>query len=227
MPKNLKERMQRLKEPEISLIQQGLQKITAPVHETHIALPANDPYQTESMVDQLLGKFSRDAERTFAFLLPVGKPTPDGVNPGALYCTFRAMENPKYRDKEIIILFSQADQIARSLSKSSSELLRNLESLSSQWDRSDPIRLKKRKIAIQMAKEYPRALLQLLASVQTQKVQADLDGLRRARFFLQRAEQDWPSFERRMRDTPPLPVEEWCARVREMQSLSEMIRRAL
>ena len=58
-------------------------------------------------------------------------------------------------------------------------------------------------------------------------VQHDIEYLRKARFFLLRADLAWPSFVRRMHDTPEHPVDAWCARLKELQGMAETIRRGI
>jgi len=54
-----------------------------------------------------------------------------------------------------------------------------------------------------------------------------IEYLRKARLFLLRADLAWPSFVRRMHDTPEYPADAWCARLRELQAMAETIRRGI
>lgn len=181
----------------------------------------------ETLVAQTLNLHNRDAEQAFAHTLPVGLPTPEGVNPGILYKALREKENPTHRGKEVNLLFGQANKIAESLARSSSDLLRETESRANRCKDGDPRIQRQRQGALQMAWDYPRALVSLSANLQAARVQHDIEVLRKARFFLLRADLAWPSFVRRMHDTPEHPVDAWCARLKELQGMAETIRRGI
>jgi hypothetical protein len=168
-----------------------------------------------------------DAESAFAHTLPVGQPTPAGVNPGILYKAFRQKENPAHLGKEVNLLFGQANKVAESLARSSSDLLRETESRATRCRDNDPRIKRQRQSALQMTWDYPRALVSLSANLQAVRVQADIEYLRKARFFLLRADLAWPSFVRRMHDTPEQPVDAWCARLKDLQGMAETIRRGI
>ena len=123
---------------------------------------------------------------------------------------------------------SQVDGLAaESMARSSSDLLRETESRATRCRDGDPRIKRQRQGALQMAWDYPRALVSLSANLQAARVQHDIEVLRKARFFLLRADLEWPSFVRRMRDTPEHPVDAWCARLKELQAMAEIIRRGI
>ena len=190
-------------------------------------LPDGAPADAETLVAHTMERHHRDAERAFAHTLPVGLPTPAGVNPGILYKAFREKENPAHRSKEVNLLFGQTNKIAESLARSSSDLLRETGSRANRCKDGDPRTKRQRQGALQMAWDYPRALVSLSANLQAARVQADSEYLRKARFFLLRSDLAWPSFVRRMHDTPEHPVDAWCARLKELQGLAETIRRGI
>ncbi|MHB1643932.1 MAG: hypothetical protein ACYCS8_15015 [Acidithiobacillus sp.] len=181
----------------------------------------------ETLVAQTLNLHNRDAEQAFAHTLPVGLPTPEGVNPGILYKALREKENPAHRGKEVNLLFGQANKVAESLARSSSDLLRETESRANRCKDNDPRIQRQRQGALQMSWDYPRALVALSANLQAARVQHDIEVLRKARFFLLRADLAWPSFVRRMHDTPEHPVDAWCARLKELQWMAETVRRGI
>ena len=196
--------------------------------------PMHDvPSHAETLVTHTLERHHLDAEQAFAHTLPVGQPTPVGVNPGILYKAFRERETPANRKKEVNLLFGQENKIAESLARSSSDLLREAGSRAARCLDDDPrgtlsARLKRqRQAALQMAWDYPRALVSLSANLQAARVHHDIEYLRKARFFLLRADLAWPSFVRRMHDTPEHPLDAWCARLKELQAMAEIIRRGL
>jgi hypothetical protein len=192
------------------------------------ANPVHDvPNNAETLVKHTLERHHLDAERAFAHTLPVGQPTPAGVNPGVLYKAFRAKENPAHRSKEVNLLFGQANKIAESLARSSSDLLRETESRATRCRDSDPRIKRQRQSVLQMAWNYPMAIVSLSANLQGARAQTDSGYLRKARFFLLRADLAWPSFVRRMHDTPEHPVNAWCARLKELQRMAETIRRGI
>ena len=181
----------------------------------------------EVLIMHTLERHDRDAERAFAHTLPVGLPTPAGVNPGFLYKALREKESPAHRSKEIGLLFGQANKVAEALARSSSDLLRETESRATRCRDNDSRVKRQRQGALQMAWDYPRALVSLSANLQAARVQHDIEYLRKARFFLLRADLAWPSFVRRMHDTPEHPVDAWCARLKELQAMAETIRRGI
>ena len=181
----------------------------------------------ETLVAHTMDIHQRDAERAFAYTLPVGQPTPAGVNPGILYKAFRQKEKPAHLGKEVNLLFGQANKIVESLARSSSDLLRETESRANRCKDNDPRIKRQRQSALQMAWDYPRALVSLSANLQAARVQHDTEYLRKARFFLLRADLAWPSFMRRMHDTPEHPVDAWSSRLKELQAMAETIRRGL
>lgn len=214
----------RLQSADLSLLAKKLQEMeqTEPILYMD-EMPSR--VNAEILVTHTLERHHRDAERAFAHTLPVGQPTPDGVNPGILYKAFRQKENPAHGDKEVILLFGQANKIAESLVRASSDLLRETESRSIRCKDNDPRIKRQRQGALRMAWDYPRALVSLSVNLQTARVQHDIDVLRKSRFFLLRADLAWPSFVRRMHDTPEHPVGAWCARLKELQGMADTIRR--
>ena len=188
--------------------------------------PCNGP--TGKPVHQtVMELFQGDAERAFAQALPVGSPTPEGVNPGRIYQAFREIENPANRKKEADLLYGQAEKITGDLGKWSTDLLRDLQARIPRMGDTETRFRRQRESAIQMAMDYPRALLSMKATLGTLHHQYSIDGLRAARFFLMRSEKDWTAFVRRMRDTRPDPVDAWCSRMKEMQTMAETVRRGL
>lgn len=173
----------------------------------------------------LLRNFSGDAERAFAAILPVGSKTPDGVNPGVIYHLLRRDEAPDKRKKEADWLFAQAGSLATDLNRWSMDLLRDLESRVPRMNDAELRARRKRQEALRMAMDLPRALMGMKSILNTLQKQYSIDGLRSARFHLLRLERDWTAFRRRMQDTRPDPLDNWCARVREMQNLAEQVRR--
>ncbi|OCX67971.1 hypothetical protein A6M27_10060 [Acidithiobacillus thiooxidans] len=175
----------------------------------------------------LIETFSGDAERAFLSVYPVGADGDAQLNPGALYLQLRQNENPAHRKKEADLLAAQADQLLANLEKWSLETLRVLQQqVPRMGDRETRFR-RQRDLALQMAWDYPRALHALKGTVATLHQQKSLDGLKAVKFFLIRAEKEWITYSRRLRETPPHPLNLWCARVREMQALAEAIRRGL
>lgn len=202
----------RLQSADLSLLAKKLHEKEQP----EPALFAEDPHsgnRAEILVTHTLERHHLDAELAFAHTLPVGKPTPAGVNPGILYKAFREKENPANQKKEVNLLFGQANKIAESLARSGSDLLRETESRAARCRDNDPRIQRQRHGALRMAWDYPRALVSLSANLQTARVQHDIGYLRKARFFLLRADLAWPGFARRMHDTPEHPADAWCARV--------------
>jgi hypothetical protein len=210
----------RLQSADLSLLTKKLQEKE---------LPEQPIFQedAEILVMHTMERHNRDAERAFARTLPVGQPTPAGVNPGALYKAFRAKENPANCGKEVNLLFGQANKVVESLARSSSDLLRETESRANRCRDNDQRTKRQRQSALQMAWDYPRALVSLSANLQAARVQHDIEYLRKARFFLLRADLAWPSFVRRMHDTPEHPVDAWCARLKGLQGTAETIRRGM
>lgn len=177
------------------------------------------------LVEQIMNRHAQDAERAFARILPVGSATPEGVNPGLLYQTFRAMENPEHRRREADLLFGQANKTADALSRGSTDFLRELGmQIPRMGDRNKKERAFREQV-MRLAGDYPRALIALKSSLTTRHLERDLEGLRATRFFLLRAEPEWTSFVRRMRDTPAHPLDQWCAQLRSMQAMADTIRR--
>lgn len=216
----------RLRSADLSLLTRKLHEKEQPEQPV---FPDDGPLgkNAEILVAHTLERHHRDAERAFAHTLPVGQPTPEGVNPGVLYKAFREKENPAHRGKEVGLLFVQANKIVESLARASSDLLRKTESRATRCRDNDPRIKRQRQGALQMAWDYPRALVSLSAHLQSARVQYDLEYLRKARFFLSRADLAWPSFVRRMHDTPEHPVDAWCARLKELQAMAETIRRGI
>ena len=216
----------RLQSADLSLLAKKL-------HEKEQPEPALYPEESppgghaEFLVTHTLERHHLDAELAFAHTLPVGQPTPAGVNPGILYKAFREKENPANQKKEVNLLFGQANKIAESLVRSSSDLLRETESRAARCRDNDPRIQRQRQSALRMAWDYPRALVSLSANLQTARAQYDVGYLRKARFFLLRADLAWPSFVRRMQDTPEHPADAWCVRLKEWQALAETIRRGI
>ena len=222
----------RLQSADLSLLAKKLQEKECPeqpISPEDAPLNASlaDCESAEILVTQTMDIHHQDAERAFAHTLPVGLPTPAGVNPGILYKALRQKENPSHRGKEVNLLFGQANKIAESLARSSSDLLRETESRAARCRDNDPRIKRQRQGALQMAWDYPRALVSLSANLQATRVQHDIEYLRKARFFLLRADLAWPSFVRRMHDTPEHPVDAWCARLKELQGMAETIRRGI
>ncbi len=223
---------ERLQSADLSLLARKLQEKEQPEQQI---FPEDTPQNNslaacdsaELLVTHTLSHHNLDAERAFAHTLPVGQPTPAGVNPGILYKALREKENPTNRKKEVNLLFGQANKVAESLARSSSDLLRETESRANRCKDGDPRAKRQRQGALQMAWDYPRALVSLSANLQAARVQHDIEVLRKARFFLLRADLEWPSFVRRMRDTPEHPVDAWCARLKELQAMAEIIRRGI
>jgi hypothetical protein len=215
----------RLRSADLSLLARKLQEKGQPEPVFPDDVPLNS--RADVLVTHTMEHHNRDAERAFARTLPVGQPTPAGVNPGALYKAFRAKENPANCSKEANLLFGQANKIAESLARSSSDLLRETGSRATRCRDNDPRIQRQRQSALQMAWDYPRAIVSLSAKLQAARVQHDTDHLRKARFFLLRADLAWPSFVRRMHDTPEHPVDAWCARLKELQGMAETIRRGI
>ena len=173
----------------------------------------------------LLRNFNGDAELAFVSILPVGSKTPDGVNPGVIYHLLRRDEAPDKRKKEADWIYAQADNLVTDLSRWSMDLLRELEAKVPRMNDAELRSRHKRQEALRMAMDLPRALFGMKSILNTLQKQYSIDGLRSARFYLMRLERDWSAFRRRMQDTRPDPVDAWCARVREMQSLAEQVRR--
>ena len=215
----------RLQSADLSLLAKKLQEKEQP--DLPMFLDGASENNAETLVAQTMQQHKEDAERAFAHTLPVGLPTPAGVNPGILYKAFREKENPAHQIKEVNLLFGQANKIVESLARSSSDLLRETESRATRCKDNDPRVKRQRQGALQMAWDYPRALVSLSANLQAARVQHDIEYLRKARFFLLRADLAWPSFERRMHDTPEHPVDAWCARLKELQGMAETIRRGI
>ncbi len=216
----------RLQSADLSLLAKKLQDKEQP--ESYVFPEDSDSLAcAETLVTQTLSRHNRDAEQAFAHTLPVGVPTPVGVNPGILYKALREKENPAHRSKEVGLLFGQANKVAESLARSSSDLLRETESRAARCRDNDPRIQRQRQVALQMAWDYPRALVSLSANLQGASVQHDIEYLRKARFFLLRADLAWPSFVRRLHDTPEHPVDAWCARLKELQGMAETIRRGI
>ena len=214
----------RLQSADLSLLAKKLQEKEQP---DLPIFPDSAPADAETLVTHTMDIHHLDAELAFAHTLPVGLPTPAGVNPGILYKALREKENPSHRSKEVNLLFGQANKITESLARSSSDLLRETESRANRCKDVDPRTKRQRQGALQMAWDYPRALVSLSASLQAARVQHDIEYLRKARFFLLRADLAWPSFVRRMHDTPEHPVDAWCARLKELQGMAETIRRGI
>ena len=226
MPDRMSSIFARLQSADLSLLAKRLQEKEQPEPALFLEdIPLDD--SAETLVTHTLERHHLDAERAFAHTLPVGLPTPDGVNPGILYKAFRERENPANRKKEVNLLFGQANKISESLVRSSGDLLREAGSRAARCRDNDPRIKRQRQAALQMAWDYPRALVSLSANLQAARVQHDIEYLRKARFFLLRADLAWPSFVRRMHDTPEHPVDAWCARLKELQAMAETIRRGM
>ncbi len=217
-------RINRLKSADLSLLAKKLQEKECPDLPIFIE---DAGHLADVLVNRTMEQHGLDAERAFAYTLPVGTATPTGVNPGNLYKAFREKENPAHAARETGLMFGQANKIAESLARSSSDLLRETESRATRCRDMDPRIKRQRQNTLQMAWDYPRAIVSLSANLQAARVQHDIEYLRKARFFLLRADLAWPSFVRRMHDTPEQPVDAWCARLREMQAMAETIRRGI
>lgn len=178
-------------------------------------------------VPSLIKTFSGDAERAFLSVYPVGAVEDASINPGALYLQLRQNENPEHRKKEADLLTAQADQLLVNLEKWSLEALRILQQQVPRMGDQETRFRRQRDLALQMAWDYPRALHALKGTLVTLHQQKSLDGLKAIKFFLIRAEKEWATYSRRLRETPPHPLNLWCARVREMQTLAEAVRRGL
>ncbi len=185
----------RLQSADLSLLAKRLHEKEQPEQP---AFPDDAPLEksAEILVTHTLERHHLDAERAFAHTLPVGLPTPTGVNPGALYQAFREKENPANRKKEVNLLFGQANKVAESLARSSSDLLRETESRAARCRDNDSRIARQRQGALQMAWDYPRALVSLSANLQAARVQYNSEYLRKARFFLLRADLAWPGRSR-------------------------------
>ncbi len=96
----------RLQSADLSLLAKKLQKKEQPDLPFS---PDGAPSDAESLVAHTMDIHYQDAEPAFAHTLPVGLPTPAGVNPGILYKALRAKENPSHRVKEVNLLFGQAN----------------------------------------------------------------------------------------------------------------------
>ena len=194
----------RLKSADLSLLAKKLQEKECPDLPIFIE---DDGLLADALVNRTMEHHGLDAERAFAHTLPVGTTTPTGVNPGNLYKAFRERENPAHAAREAGLIFGQANKIAESLTRSSSDLLRETASRATRCRDMDPRIKRQRQNTLQMAWDYPRAIVSLSANLQAARVQHDIEYLRTARFFLLRADLAWPSFVRRMHDTPEHPVD--------------------
>ncbi len=175
----------------------------------------------------LMQRYSGDAERAFLSVFPVNANPEVALDPGRLYLELRQGENPEHRKKEADLLKAQADQILGNLEKWSLELLRNLQLRVPRMADSELRFRGQRMAALQGAWDYPRALQALKSTLSVLRQQKSLEGLRSIRFLLIRAEKEWVAYSKRLRDTQPHPLNIWCARIREMQTLAETIRRGL
>ncbi|MBU2732455.1 hypothetical protein [Acidithiobacillus ferridurans] len=104
------------------------------------------------------------------------------------------------------------------------DLLHEMEAKVSRMNDAELRARRKRQEALRIAGDLPRALVDMKSILGTLQKQYSIDGLRSVCSYLMRLERDWSVFRRRMQDTRPDPVDVWCARVREMQSLAEQVR---
>jgi hypothetical protein len=175
----------------------------------------------------VVNRFRGDAERAFAHILPAGSQTPAGVNPGKIYQALRAVENPENCRKEADLLFMQANKFAEELLRSSNYILYDLQQKASRLRDMVSSDRKRRDSAIAMAWDLPRSLVGMQNVLSMAHRRMDLRALRRALYAICAAEVSWRTMLHRLADTPPHPLDIWCARVPEMRQVAEGIRRGM
>lgn len=125
----------RLKSADLALLAKKLQEKECPEMPIFIK---DDGLLADALVNRTMEQHGLDAERAFAHTPPVGTTTPTGINPGNLYKAFREKENPAHAAREAGLIFGQANKIAESLARSSSDLLRETESRATRCRDGDP-----------------------------------------------------------------------------------------
>ncbi len=131
------------------------------------------------------------------------------------------------KEKDIKILVEIVSKQISDLNKRSVDLIRMLELSIPRMSDKDSLIKKKRMSTIAMAMDYPRALLALNSVVKTLKNQNSINGLISLRAMMNKAEKDWVITEERIKSVYPHPFSEWCAKVKEIQSLAEGVRKGL
>lgn len=131
------------------------------------------------------------------------------------------------KEKDMKILVEIVSKQISDLNKRSVDLIRMLELSIPRMSDKDSLIKKKRMSTIAMAMDYPRALLALNSVVKTLKNQNSINGLISLRAMMNKAEKDWVVTEERIKNVYPHPFGEWCAKVKEIQSLAEGVRKGL
>jgi hypothetical protein len=134
---------------------------------------------------------------------------------------------PDKKERDIKILVAIVTKQISDLNKRSIDLIRMLEMSIPRMADKDFLTKKKRMSTVSMAMEYPRALLALNSVVKTLKNQNSINGLISLRAMMTKAEREWLITEERIKGTYPHPFEEWCAKVKGIQLLTENIRKGL
>jgi hypothetical protein len=188
---------------------------------------AVDDVDRDGVLNKHLVLSDMDADKAFSKAFPVGLKSPDDVNPGMIYNCLREKEPPSKSKKEADILAGQGTKIAMELGKMSMDLLKDMEQKASKMQNEDKKTARLRSSVIAMARDFPRALMSLTSSIGTWKTQSELKKLKRARFILNRVNSDWTAVSIKVQETPLTPVDGWFARIKDVQSLAEEIRKCL